>query len=85
MIQKLHLHKHITLAALIVGIGALGILFSSIVSDLTPLLHVKGLASVAPKIESAVELCGTIAAVCTAIAALGHSITDYFNGNDKQK
>lgn len=85
MIQKLHLHRHITLAALIVGVGSLGVLFSSIVGDLTPLLHVKGLASVAPHIEDSIVLFGTISAVCTAIAAMGHSLTDYFNGNDQQK
>ncbi len=83
MIQKLHLHRHFTLAALIVGIGSLGILFGSIVSDLTPLLQVKGLASVAPKIESAVELFGMISAICTAVAAMGHSLTDYFTSNAK--
>lgn len=83
MIEKLHLHRRITLAALIVGIGSLGILFGNIVTDLTPLLHVKALAPIVPKIEVAVEEFGTLAAICTAIAALGHSLTDYFQGNDK--
>lgn len=83
MIQKLHLHRHITLAALIAGIASLGILFGSIVSDLTPLLQIKLLAPIVPKIEMAIEEFGGFAAICTAVAALGHSVTDYFHGNDK--